>query len=86
MNNVKTKLKIDTSVEIDNLMDILCERLGISWEECEERAMKEGLYPEGTKTYLTSSFGGYDAGTLQDEAIKILAIHGIQSCYVTQPI
>jgi len=81
-----TTLNIAASVEIDNLLDVVRERLNISWDEAESRAMDEGIYPESSKTYITSKFGGYEEGTLAAEAVKALQELGFEAAYITHAI
>lgn len=83
------KLKLESSCEIDNLIDVFVERLGKPYEEVEKMAAKEGLFPEGKKVFVTTQFGkdeDDEDGTLRGALFDYMVEEKIESMYITYPI
>jgi hypothetical protein len=81
------KLKLEYSVEIDNLIDVMAEKMGLSYNEVEKMSFKEGIFPEGKKTFLTTQFGpDQHERQLRNAIYELMVNHNIQSMYVTYPI
>jgi hypothetical protein len=54
---MKTELKLNYSCEIGNLIDVFAEYMGKTFNEVEEMAFDEGLYPTTDSVYTTTQFG-----------------------------
>lgn len=82
-------LKIEYSCEIGNLIDVMAEVMGKTTDAVETMASKEYLYPEGTKTFVTTQFGKDDDdadGTLRGALFDFMVEQGIKSLYITEAI
>lgn len=79
-------LKVQSSCEIDNLIEVVAERTGKDYEECEEEAFKSYTYPEGTKTCMSLEHSTTNNSFFREEIVKILREMGIERIYITEAI
>lgn len=83
------KLKIESSCEIDDLIDSLMFASQKSYDEVETILFKEGIYPESKKTYITNQFGNILSEVnesnkwLEDALGVILSENNINGLYIT---
>lgn len=86
------KLNIQSSCEIDDLIDSLIFASQKSYDEVEAILFKEGIYPESNKTYITNQFGNIlpevneSNKWLEDALGFILNENGINGLYITTAI
>ncbi len=84
---MKNKLDISYSCEIDNLLDVMAEYIGITYEAVEKMAFKEGVFPEGSKVFVTTQFGNDNPpGSLRYDLLRFMNEQGIVSMDITYPI
>jgi hypothetical protein len=84
MNTLKTAL----SCEINDLIECVMADTGKSFDQVEKEMFKQCIYPESTKTRVTTKFGRYKAtdNWLYESIYKILDENNIQSVYITEEI
>jgi hypothetical protein len=84
MNTLKTSL----SCEIDDLIECVMTDTGKSSDQVEDEMWKQYIYPERTKTFVTTQFGRDKAidNWLYESIYKILDENNIQSVYITESI
>lgn len=85
-----TKLNIEASCEIDNLINCIVLKTKRSYEEIESAFFDNFIYPESKKTYLTTQFGkiiddeNYE--WLNSALEDIFKENKIKSIYITEAI
>jgi predicted RNA-binding protein (virulence factor B family) len=83
-------LKIEHSCEIEDLIKEVINKTDKTYKEVERAMFRTFIYPESTKTYLTTQFGPIvedkDYAWLNDVLTEIFAEAGIESVYVTNAI
>ena len=83
------KLKIESSCEIEDLIDSIMFASQKSYDEVVTILFKEGIYPESKKTYITNQFGNIlpevnESNTwLEDIRGVILNENNINGLYIT---
>lgn len=83
------KLKIESSCEIDDLIDSLIFASQKSHDEIETILFKEGIYPESKKTYITNQFGDIlsevnESNQWLEDALSVILIeNNINGLYIT---
>ena len=84
MNTLETSL----SCEIGDLIKCVMADTGKSFQQVEKEMFKQYIYPEGTKTFVTTKFGRDEAidNWLYESIYKILDENNIQSVYITEAI
>ncbi len=84
MNTLETSI----SCEIDDLIKCVMADTGKSFQQVEKEMFKQYIYPEGTKTFVTTKFGRDEAidNWLYESIYKILDENNIQSVYITESI
>lgn len=84
------QLKIESSCEIDDLIDVVTEKTGRKRNEVEKAFFKLYIYPTTTKTFLTVQFGPIikeeEFAWLNDALSAIFAEAGVTKLYVTAAI
>jgi hypothetical protein len=83
-------LKVENSCEIDDLISEVITKTGRTYKEVERAMFRTFIYPESTKTYLTTQFGPIvddkDYTWLNEALTEIFKEAGIDSVYVTNAI
>lgn len=80
-------LRLEQSCEIDNLIDVMAERMCLKYEEVESMSLKEGIFPDGNKTFVTTQFGRLNDDRPLCQAIYDMMIEkGIRDMFITYPI
>lgn len=83
------KLTIQSSCEIEDLIDSLMFASQKNYDEIETILFEEGLYPESNKTYITNQFGSILSEVnennkwLEDALSVILNENNINGLYIT---
>jgi|LakMenEpi03Aug12_release.lakeMendotaPanAssembly.Ray.scaffolds.fasta_scaffold4355241_1 hypothetical protein len=84
-----TILKTTTSCEINDLMDAVIEKTNNTFDVVEKQFFKSYLYPEGTKTYVSTRFrkdGEGENQWLYDAIYSIMDDNNITAMYITEEI
>ena len=86
------ELRIESSCEIEDLIDSLVFASQKSYNEIEHILFEECIYPENKKTYITNQFGSIlsevneDNKWLEDALDVILKENNINGLYITLAI
>lgn len=82
-----TKLNLNVSCEIDNLLDVMSEEMNLSYSEVEKMAFKESIYPTSSNTFMTTKFGMSERdGSLKLAILTYMLKEGIERMYITNTI
>lgn len=82
------KLETELSCEIDEIIGCVMKDTSKTYGEVEYAFLKEYLYPESNKTFVTTKFGRDKAKNswLYASIYRILDENGIESVYITNAI
>ncbi len=93
-----TKLIVESSCEIENLIDVIVGKTDKDYEDVENAIHSAGIAPESNKTYITTEKFGLSSKTkvlndvgdelkwLDDVLFDILKELNIDSIYITEAI
>ena len=80
------ELKLQTSCEIDNLIEVIAERIGKTYAEVEKASYDEYLFPESGKTYVDVRWPSEHDRFFKLAIRDMLKEKGLQGIYITYPI
>lgn len=76
------KLKFYQCVEIDNLIDVIAERLNVSGALIVKELSNNYLYPQGDYIFVTTHYPNKKENQIISEIYKIMAENNIEDMYI----
>lgn len=81
-----TSLRIESSCEISNLIDVVCNHTKKPYNEVEQAFFELYLYPEGRKTAVGIDCTSKGSHWLYQAIHEIMYQYNIKSMYITEEI